>query len=217
MRRLLLIMLALIVSSLFFAQQEVTVYTYGDSDPNNARALISEGMSGNCNRHQWEIPMTLEVQVAQWVKWHLTGTKWTWFVRKPGTYVANCITAELHSNSDLEITFSGFDHLKYATGTSVNDTIEVEYAFGPQLPIPEEVWTPAPDLNNVTLLVPDSQILHDGATYKLWNRIHVVRCNSASTYRDTGTITLTLKNQKPWIDEEGNYVEDLENYVNSER
>jgi hypothetical protein len=216
MRRLLLIMLALIVSSLFFAQQEITVYAY-EGSADNARAFVSMPGSGSCNRYQWRIPMTLEVQVAQWVKWSLTGTKWTWFVRKPGTYVANCITATLQSNSDLEITFSGFDHLKYATGTSVNDTIEVEYAFGPQLPIPENVWTPAPDLNNVPLLVPDSQILHDGATYKLWNRIHVVRCNSASTYRDTGTITLTLKNQKPWIDEEGNYVEDLENYVNSER
>ncbi|KAF2960125.1 MULTISPECIES: hypothetical protein [unclassified Thermotoga] len=216
MRRLLLITMVLIVGSLFFAQQEVPVYAY-EGNTDNARAFISEGMSGSCNRHVWEIPMTLEVQVAQWVKWSLTGTKWTWFVRKPGIYVANCITATLQSNSDLEIRFSGFDHLKYATGTSVDDTIEVDYAFGPQLPIPEDIWTPAPNLNDVTLLVPDSQILHNGATYKLWNRIHVERCNSASTYRDSGTIILTLKNQKPWIDEEGNYVEDLEEYVNSQR
>jgi hypothetical protein len=215
MRRLLLIMLALVVSSMFFAEF-VDVYAY-DGDPNNAKAFVSMGDSGYCNRHVWEIPMTLEVQVAQWVKWSLTGTKWTWFVRKPGTYVANCISATLQSNSDLEITFSGFDHLKYATGTSVNDTIEVEYAFGPQLPIPENIWTPAPDLNSVELLVPDSQILHNGATYKLWNRIHVVRCNSASTYRDSGIIMLTLKNQKPWIDDEGNYADDLEKYVNNQR
>jgi len=215
MRRLLLIMLALVVSSMFFAEF-VEVYAY-DGDPNNAKAFVSMGDSGYCNRHVWEIPMTLEVQVAQWVHWNLTGTKWTWFVRKPGTYVANCITATLQSNSDLEITFSGFDHLKYATGTSVNDTIEVEYAFGPQLPIPENIWTPAPELNYVSLLVPDSQILHNGVTYKLWNRIHVERCNSASTYRDSGIIILTLKNQKPWIDDEGDYVEDLEEYVNSQR
>ncbi|PLV59850.1 hypothetical protein [Thermotoga sp. KOL6] len=215
MRKFLLILMVLMISSLFFAE-EVAVYAY-EGDTGNARAFISDPMSGSCNKHQWEIPMTLEVQVAQWVRWQLTGTKWTWFVRKPGTYVANCISATLQSNSDLEITFSGFDHLKYATGTSVNDTIQVEYAFGPQLPIPEDIWTPAPDLNNVTLNVPDSQTLHNGVVYKLWNRIHVVRCNSASTYRDSGYIYLTLKNQKPWIDEEGNYVENLESYVDSSR
>jgi len=210
MRKILFVLALAMIGLITFAQVSVPVYSY-TGNASDARAYISDPAGGSCNKRVWEIPITVEAQIAQWVEWSLTGTKWTWFVRKPGIYVANCITAVLRSNGNLGITFSGFDHLKYVQGNSVDDTIEVEYAFGPQLP--PQAWIPAPDLNNLQLVIEDSSVLHRGATYKLWNRIYVERCNSASTYRDSGTITLTLLNQKPWIDDEGNFVEDLEEYV----
>ena len=74
-------------------------------------------------------------------------------------------------------------------------------------------WIRASNLNQMTATIRDSAALHAGKSFYLWNRIKVVECNSASTYRDTGYVYLTLQNQKPWIDERGEFVPDLEEYV----
>ena len=43
---------------------------------------------GPSNKSVRQTQFTTEVQVAQWSRWSFLGTKWTWFVRKPGEYYA---------------------------------------------------------------------------------------------------------------------------------
>lgn len=216
-RSLLIVLIALSLVSFAFGVTEVTVYAYKGS-PSNARAFVSMPNGGSCNKN-WSFEFTVEAQIAQWVKWNINGTKWTWFVRKPGTYFADCISFSVQSNGDITIDFEDFASPTYATGTSVNPYIDVWYTFGEKS---EDVafgtWYSPSELNNLTAIIPDSSDLHNGWTTKLWSKIKVVECNSASTYRDTGKITLTLANQKPWINEDdGEYLDNLEQFVTDER
>lgn len=167
---------------------------------------------------------TTEVQVAQWSRWVFTGTKWTWFVRKPGEYYADSITATIHSNGDVAISFDGFANPEYLD-ENVNDGVKqyIESAYGVGSdPTAADFsgWVDAADLNDENLIIPDSQALHFGQEFKLWNKINVTESNSASTYRNTGTVSLTLQNQKPWIDEDGEWDPgrtNLEEYVTTDR
>ncbi|RLE12140.1 hypothetical protein DRJ04_06730 [Candidatus Aerophobetes bacterium] len=169
-----------------------------------ARCFSSEQEQGSCNKQTWEIPVKVHASVTQWVEWNLSGTQWTWFVRKPGTYAADCITATLKSNYDVDIIFDGFENLK-AEGESVNPYIPIYYAYGPEEnggPPPREAFIPAEELNGLDCLVPDSERLHEGYFWKLWNYIEVCECNSACEYQDDATITVELKGVKQWIEPE---------------
>lgn len=178
-----------------------------ETDPNNARAYSSMGFSaGPSNPTVRTTQFTTEAQIAQWSKWEFTGTKWTWFVRKPGSYYVDCITAKIWSNSDVQITFSDFADLEYTGTDAVKDTIDTYYGVGTDPGADDFIgWIPAAQLNEVGPIIYDSYNLHYGQEFKLWNRIDVFPSNSASTYRNTGTITMTLLNQKPWLDAEGNW------------
>ncbi|MCD6551527.1 hypothetical protein [Thermotoga sp.] len=225
MRKLLWLVLMGALFSFALAQAPLEVWKYENgqyislSATNDlARAFSAFPTDGACNKRQWTVEFTTEVQVAQWLEWELSATKWTWFVRKPGDYYANSVTGSVASNGDVLVTFNDFDDPTYTGTSSVNPKIEAYYTVMTEEGMPEQDdWVRAPDVNGLSCTLEDSQELHDGMTFYLWNRIRVVECNSASTYRDTGYIFLTLQNQKPWIDEEGNYVEGLENYVTNER
>ncbi len=189
-----------------------------DEDTGNARAYASMPADGSCNKKVWILQFITEVQVAQWAEWSISATKWTWFVRKPGDYYADAIQFSLKSNGDVQLSAFGFDDLEYATGGGVNRYIETYYYLttdASNTPPSTSVWVRAKDVNG-SITVLDSADLHKGMTAHLWNRIKVVDCNSASTYRDTGTITLTLANQKPWINEDGSWGSTLD-YVTEER
>jgi len=172
----------------------------------NARAFKSGDANGRCNKEHWEIEFTTEVQVAQWIEWSVTGTKWTWYVRKPGTYITDCIEFSIKSNGPITIGFSGFASPTYVEGEAVKDYIDAWYSYGyANTPGNLEEMVPAALLDECTVVILDSQELHDGITRKLWNMIDVANCNTACTYRDTGTITITLMTIKPWIDPETGY------------
>ncbi|AEH50596.1 hypothetical protein [Pseudothermotoga thermarum] len=169
---------------------------------------FSTGMqSGECNKQTWNINVGVDVSVAQWIEWSLTASKWKWYVRKPGMYVADCITANLKSNGPVKVKVV----MGNITGgnPNTNSTIESWYGadFAAQSPGNVAYWLPAPIDYEFT--VPDSNTLHAGYAIKLWNKINVVECNSACEYSATGTITLTLQTIKPWIDPEtGNFKSD---------
>lgn len=175
-----------------------------------ARAYKSGEAHGACNKEHWEIEFTTEVQVAQWIEWSVTGTKWSWYVRKPGTYITDCIEFTLKSNGPITISFSGFSSPTYVEGEAVKDYIDAWYGYGyGNEPDYLEEMVPAALLNESEIYIPDSLELHNTITRKLWNMIDVVNCNTACTYRDSGLITITLMTIKPWIDSEtGNYKED---------
>ena len=181
----------------------------GTGDPQAlARAWTSGPEQGACNKENWTIDITVHASIAQWIEWLISGTRWDWRVRKPGIYAADCITACIKSNNDVMIDFEGFEDL-LATGASVTPTIPIYYGFGDNLDeVEANGWVAAADLNADDDLIPDSDDLHAGICWKLWNKIEVVESNSSCEYEDQATITLTLMNIKIWIDPDtGEFIE----------
>jgi hypothetical protein len=213
------------------AQQSLAVHnTIDNSLATDAKAFSSLPEQGNCNKAAWNIQLTTEAQVAQWLDWQMSGTKWSWFVRKPGDYYTNCISASVKSNGNVAISFAGFANLAYQNNPEspdynglegVNQSIATWYGVSEDELGPQgetfQGWYSAAQLNEESALLPDSARLHNGWTFKLWNRIDVVNCNSAGTYRNTGVITLTVLNQLDWIDEAGNYKAGLDEFVTTTR
>jgi len=160
----------------------------------NAKAWSSGPESGDCNKTFWSTTVKVHASVAQWLEFSLSGTRWDWQVRKPGTYATDCITATVASNGDLEIDFDGFANLLGTDGE-----IPTWYAYG-KGPVGTLTWIEAGALNGMDAQILDCVGLHAGYSWKLWNKIEVVECNSACEYDDEATITLVLDNQKDWID-----------------
>jgi hypothetical protein len=138
----------------------------------------------------------------------MTGTRWDWYVRKPGWYAADCISATIASNQNVLVNYEGFgDLVALDTAKAIDDTIEVWYAVwgaGAPPPFTDPAWVRAESLNFEAEwdTVFDSPQLHNGVTFKLWNRIYVSDCNSACEYQNDAFISLYLCCQKPWIDRE---------------
>ncbi|HHY10823.1 MAG TPA: hypothetical protein GX528_09730 [Firmicutes bacterium] len=202
-------LMAGLFSSLTLAANRVTVWKVDGElveTSQLARAYTGGSHSQECNNTQtinWET----KAEVAQWLDLFVNGTQWRWYVRKPGTYFADCIGGQIRSNGDVTIQFEGFGPLLASDAeTAVNPEIATRYGFdlgsgqGPLSEIDDWSGWYAAQLPNIN--IPDSELLHgDGQNFKLWNMIEVVPCNSAKVpfYSNSGTITVTLASQKPWI------------------
>ena len=179
------------------------------------RCFSSLPVDSACNK-DWRIDVDIHASIAQWIEWSLTGTRWDWFVRKPGNYAANCITATIKSNQNVLVDYHEFGPLiAEDPDKAVFDTIPIwytvgDYAMGP--PPKGDAWTWCEDLNNAAEwdTIFDSRQLHDGIIFKLWNYIHVVNCNSACEYHDDAWISLQLLCQKPWIDRETGFFKPMD-------
>jgi len=171
-----------------------------------ARCFASLPADSACNK-DWKIDVKIHASIAQWIEWSMTGTRWDWFVRKPGNYAADCITATIKSNQNVLVDYHDFGPLVAVdTLKAVLDTIPIWYSVGDYTPTPppkgDPRWTWCRDLNNAAEwdTIFDSKDLHDGLQFKLWNYIHVENCNSACEYEDDAWISLKLLCQKEWID-----------------
>ena len=190
------------------------VWQSGPGTPNLqalARCFVSRKGDGYCNK-DWEIPFKVHASIAQWLEWDFNGTRWDWFVRKPGNYAANCLTWWLSSNQDVTMDFVDFGPLIAEDPKPGTDhEIEVFYCFDPPGALPpfkwDPLWIPAPLMNDPAnwLYIEDSENLHEGFQVKIWNYIHVERCNSACEYQNDAFISLTLECQKDWIDRSDGY------------
>lgn len=169
-----------------------------------ARCFASIPLDSSCNKN-WKIPVKVHASIGQWVSWSMSGTRWDWFVRKPGNYAADCITATLKSNQHVLVDYHDFGPL-VAESSSVLDTIPIWYAVGDFASGPpvkgDPAWVYATDMNDPAEwdTVYDSFQLHNGIQFKLWNYIHVENCNSACEYDDDAYISLILLCQKEWVD-----------------
>src|SRR3990172_12826519 len=183
----------------------------GIGDPGAfARAFTSLPAVGDSNRQFWRIDFQNHASVAQWVRWSITGTRWDWFVRKPGCYAADCIGFTIASNYSVDILYSGFDDLVYQDTGGGTLTIPVWYAvWGLGTPPPDSLWIPAASLNGLDIFIPDSKDLHYGISHKLWNKICTVPSNSASEYEDDAWVVIELKKIKIWIDPQTGYFKPL--------
>lgn len=182
-------------------------------DPSTGDGLIGSGnarcwksgqaVTGDCNIAQYgPVTFTHHASVAQWCRLNITNTRWDWRVRKPGTYAADCITVQLASNNAIQLAFAGFGDLMYKeTGEGIKQNIATWYALAGTLPaVDSSAWISASYFTERVVTIPDSQALHDGYDYKLYNKIFVDTCNSSCEYENKGTITITLTNIKDWID-----------------
>ncbi len=223
-KALILIMAVLAITALaVFATEELTVWKWTDNGwvslgtgqpAVEARAFKSGATNGSCNKFNWTFNFETEIQVAQWVNWQIDGTKWTWYVRKPGTYITDCISFFIQSNGEIVISFTGLASPTFVPGTTppyfnsaVNPYIDAWYAYGiGNEPTGIQEIAAAGQMNDVHVFIRDDAALHEGISRKLWNKIKVVECNSAGVYKNSGTITITLQRQMPWIDgASGNY------------
>ena len=183
---------------------------FGTPEANDARLYTyintpdGEMPQGNCNKKEWLINLKITASIAQWIDWHITWNEWNWYVRKPGIYGGNCIQACIASNGDIKIDYEGFDNLQPAIPG--NNPIPVWYAHdgdGNPMVNPAALWSTPAELNANDDYLLDAELgdlLHDGICWKLYNKIEVVECNSACEYSNEPTITLTLNNQKDWIE-----------------
>ncbi|MCK4607478.1 MAG: hypothetical protein KAU35_09300 [candidate division Zixibacteria bacterium] len=186
-----------------------TEWTYDDPDALARLLRTGQAIDSSCNKTYWDIQVSIHASIAQWVKWSLSHQGWYWEVKKPGCYAGNCIAFQIHSNGDIFIDYKDFNALK---GTNTHkDTIDTYYAFGNSIGDAEtNGWVPAFALNDDDDLLDESELvgaydLHYGISYKLWNKVCVVECNTACEYHDDAMITLVLEQQKPFLDDNGNW------------
>lgn len=171
-----------------------------------ARLWASGRAGGTCNKLAWDIPVTIHASIAQWLWFDVSGTRWDWRIMKPGTYAGDCITFQICSNGDVGVNYEGFaDLYSPTTPKGCKNTIDTWYGFGtPFDPGNPANWVRAGDLNG------DDDIIRQICpghclTTKLWTKVQVDTCNSACEYEDTALITLTLLNQKCWVDPDGSW------------
>lgn len=211
--------------------QEQTVYEFNgtswgpvgsDGAGTKARSWNSGPTFGFCNKAYWDITFTSHASVAQWINWTLATTRKDWRVRKPGDYASNSIDFTIASNNAVLVSFDGFDDLQYLNPNAPSDTthyIDTWYGVGSDINN-VSTWVPAEDLNDMTITFPDSDGLHHGMQFKIWQRIKVVESNSSSEYENVGTVRLAVTNLKFWINgETGGWAENqfgnppIEEYV----
>jgi|LSQX01.3.fsa_nt_gb hypothetical protein len=178
------------------------VITHAEDGSHADNALVfrvGEGFESECNITPRPENVEVRAYVAQWAKWSMDYNGWEWYVRKPGTYYADCITFKVQSNGEVEFSFD-FDNLvREDNEQETNAEIKLWFGYANCDEQPGQ-WYEAAYLGPVT--IPDSTELHDGLVWKLWNKIEVVNCNSPGLYEMTGQITMTLSNQACWIDDE---------------
>lgn len=197
-----------LLSGTVLAANRVTVWIVGETmeETEQARAYTGGSHNKQCNNTQiieWET----KAEVAQWLDLFVNGTQWRWYVRKPGTYFADCIGGQIRSNGDVLIHFEGFGPLQASDAeVAINPEIATWYGYdlgsglGPMSSLGDWSGWYAAELPDIQ--VPDSELLHnDGQNFKLWNMIEVVPCHSAKVpfYSNSGTVTVTLASQKPWV------------------
>ncbi len=167
----------------------------------NSIAADSDGFS-NKEVHRFEI--INHVSVAQWVKFHVSGTRKDWRVLRPGTYASNSVTAQIQSNNDVVIEFWAEDPVYQSEG-GVTRTIPKWFGYSSDGidQVEENGWLPASSTSEdepFTFTIPDSAHLHSGLTFKIWEKIEVVPSNSSSEYEGRGWVTIKLTNIKHWVD-----------------
>jgi hypothetical protein len=165
------------------------------------RAGIEE--LGNCNKKYWYVDVKIYAHIAQWIDFRLNWNEWHWFIRKPGCYAGNCIEAKIASNGDIYVDFDMFGPLLPMDPANAdhNPIDEIYYGFGETFSAANATWVLAAALNDqdFRILDEDPWDLHYGIAWKLWTKICVDECNSACDYMNEAKITLSLEQQKDWI------------------
>jgi hypothetical protein len=188
-------------SAVYWDSAGVWVYKGMGEDANGRLFRAGVLTLGNCNKKYWDIDVYIYAKIAQWIDFRLDYNEWHWYIRKPGCYAGNCIEGRIASNGDVYVDFEGFGPLMPQDDPTHNPIDSIFYGVGEI--VNDVVWTHCLDLNNADFRLldtfEDDWQLHYGISWKLWTKICVDVCNSACDYMDDATITLTLEQQKTWI------------------
>ncbi len=136
-------------------------------------------------------------ETAPWILYSFSATQWTWSLRAPGDYAAECVTGSITSKMDVLLQFQGFENL--ASSDASEQPVESYYAacIGNEQ-VSQLNWFSAAELNSHPLLIPGN---HKTPTlWRLWNKISVKPGNSASLYSDHAAINVAILNSTTWID-----------------
>ncbi|AIY87207.1 MULTISPECIES: hypothetical protein [unclassified Thermotoga] len=112
---------------------------------------------------------------SQCLEIHLSGTKVTWFVKKPGVYVAKVL--EVEANTYLSI------YVNFPDPSNEKDSVDLKVAYGDEIP---------------TEWFDDLSFLED--RFSLWQKINVPKTLSTNIYTSAGVITFTINNSKLYVD-----------------
>lgn len=174
------------------------------SDPSHAIVFrVPGGVEQYCNITPRDFDVNVRAYVAQWAEWEVDFGGWEWYVRKPGTFFGDCITAKVSSNGQVTLSFDGFGNLVRVEPDPEGEpetNLVIPTRFGFTIGTDDPVqWVAATAMDELELVLEDNTGLHNGRTFKLWNEIQVVNCNSPGYYAMGGTVTMTLDNQPAWI------------------
>jgi len=175
-----------------------------DGPASLAAAGIEGGYQAYCNQNH-AVPILVHASMAQWAEVLLSWTQMDWQILKPGDYAAPGPCFLFRSNGDLVLNFEEVGNLTNVEG----DQIPTFYAVMENGVRPgADDWIPAPDMNDPAnwKLIPENQ-QHTFIAYPvLWVRLVPFACDSACEYQDDWILTVTLAEQKPWVetgDEDG--------------
>ena len=162
-----------------------------------AAAGIEGGYDAYCNQNH-AVPIMVHASMAQWARVVLSWTRMDWQILKPGDYAAPTTCLLFKSNGDLIWNFEEVGSLQNVEG----DLIPTYYAIMPIGVRPTAGdWIPAPALNDPANWVFLEEVQnHSFICREVWVRLVPFVCDSACEYQDDWILTVTLAEQKPWVD-----------------
>jgi hypothetical protein len=155
--------------------------------------------SGEASLGPSQPPVTSEGSSDQWVSFRFSYTKWSWQIRKPGTYAGKVVEGFVESNGVVIVDFSGFGNL--GLQSAPQHTADNFYAVAhPSSGIGDLSWITPTELNVNDLRVGESDVTW--GMWTLWHRVEVVEATSAKDIDGGGTISIKLQNSYPFVEPE---------------
>jgi hypothetical protein len=134
---------------------------------------------------------------SQWVSFRFTYTKWSWEIRKPGTYAGKVVEGFIESNSVLLVDFGGFGNL--GLQSIPYHSADNYYAVShPSARIEDLNWMTASELN--AFIIRLDETFPASSYWALWHRVEVVESSPAQEIEAGATISIKLQNTFPFVE-----------------
>jgi hypothetical protein len=153
--------------------------------------------SGEASLGPSQPPVTSESSSDQWVSFRFSYTKWSWQIRKPGTYAGKVVEGFVESNGVVIVDFAGFGNL--GLQSVPYHTADNFYAVAhPSAGIGDLMWITPYELNVNDLRFGETDPAWD--IWALWHRVEVLESSSAKDIDGGGTISIKLQNSFPFVE-----------------
>jgi hypothetical protein len=160
-----------------------------------SRFRTTQSTAGGYIAPNYILPVTEDD--SQWVSCSFSGTEWSWFVRKPGSYAAKALSVTIESNGGVLIDFENFDQLLCTDGSG--EVLETRYAVSPPTSVIEDLtWMTPQELNNYQMHFDDPPLVQ--TTWVLWQKITVDNSTKAAEFEDQVKICFVLLNNFTWME-----------------